>query len=178
MNIIVNNINKSIYSYKSINQFKTEYEFKNTKLRKFTSNSDSETNNRIYPRLKGIFEIRTINSKIINLNFQINSFKSKIFHLDQNDQINDFYGTSQKMCVYLTSILKLKNQSFFSINSIINYKYNNLENIIRNIKIYYLFSIFYIKITILKLSRILLQQMFNIPAKILGDVKHLFARGR
>lgn len=98
-------------------------------------------------------------------------------NMDKGIYLINFLVDSEKLCVAEKCISKLKNLSFFSINTISNYIYNNLENIIRNIKIYYYIFIINIKITVLFLLNISVQMMYNIQPKNHENVIRLFAWG-
>ena len=97
-------------------------------------------------------------------------------NMDKSIYSINFLLTSEKLCVTEKYTLNLKNHSFFSILAIGNFIYNNLENIIRIIKIYYYIFIINIKISVLVLLSISMQKMYNIKPKIHEDVIHLFAK--
>lgn len=98
-------------------------------------------------------------------------------NMDKGIYLINFLVTSEKLCVAGKSITELKNLPFFSIKSIGNYIYNNLEYLIRNINIYYYIFIINIKITVPFLLSISVQMMYNIQHKNHEDVIHLFAWG-
>lgn len=98
-------------------------------------------------------------------------------NIDKSIYLFNFLVIPEKLCVSENYTLDSKNHSFFSINTIGNYIYNNLENLIRNIKIYYYIFIINIKITDLLLLIFTLQKMYNFQPKNHQDVIHLFAWG-
>jgi hypothetical protein len=82
---------------------------------------------------------------------------------------------SKKLCVKDLDTLRFGNQTFFSLNTIVKYIYKKVENIIRNIKIYYTYFIINIKITDLFLSDFLYRKMYDIGPKKQLNVRQVFA---
>ena len=82
----------------------------------------------------------------------------------------------KKMCASQNGMQGTSKSTFFSKIYIGKYIYNYIENIIRNIKIYYFYFIFNIKITDLFLSKFLLQNLYNFQPKKHVKIVYLFAR--
>ena len=80
------------------------------------------------------------------------------------------------MCAGQESTWQIQKVTFFSINTIEKYIYILIENIIRNIKIYYFYFIINIKITVPFLSNFLLQKIYNFQPKKHAKIVYLFAR--